>query len=536
MSEANLLKGDADSKVESHVASTQTLEGWVPIMSMSDNAIQQRQKTLDSFKAFRFTIDPNNSFSLNVGVRLHQAEGKLNPSAQLQDSNCRLKASARNENSVPRVDEIKMKIDKWVDLSLQSLRNHRPVNMTEVDYELEVKTLNNFKVDVRNFIDTAHTRGLLPKDVDKTILQIDRLMRADGAQMTESLRYRLAEQIMSHAAHPTSIDQGNHNTCSVTTIESREFTRNPGEASKLIVDIALTGKYFTSENFAEPDGKMRPLEIDMHPDPDSESMNIVSSGCRTFASQLFQVAAVNIIYELDNRLQGSHNAYEQREPDRRDKSDTGERVVDTQTHAPVFPEVRHPDLSEDKLGVIIDATTGTDHGGDIVLVHESYRGDGGSAHTTGFKTIQEFKSALLRLKEQHEFPVILKVNCQCEPFYTDGSISKSAESDVAHVVTVRDYDSKTGLVKVDNEWGDSLDHLSKNPIKIADLFVATQGNADAEKTLEKMIAEDKECGRFDPLKHLQVARFKLKTAELAKSQNVFTALDEISPPFKEELH
>ena len=54
---------------------------------------------------------------------------------------------------------------------------------------------------------------------------------------------QLAREVMRHAANPCSIDQGDNQTCNVTTVENLIYSKQPGVAAKLIADVATTGSY-----------------------------------------------------------------------------------------------------------------------------------------------------------------------------------------------------------------------------------------------------------------------------------------------------
>src|SRR5258706_14041011 len=94
---------------------------------------------------------------------------------------------------------------------------------------------------------TKKSRNKKKKSYDS----IDRLLEAKdnpAVPLTEADRVRVAKQVMSQEATPTSIDQGRHNTCNVTTVEERTYTRNPSEAAKLVEQVATTGAYETKDH------------------------------------------------------------------------------------------------------------------------------------------------------------------------------------------------------------------------------------------------------------------------------------------------
>jgi hypothetical protein len=94
-------------------------------------------------------------------------------------------------------------------------------------------------------------------------------------------------------------------------------------------------------------------------------------------------------------------------------------------------------------------------------------------------------------------------------------------------VTIRDFNASTGAVIIDNQWGDSVDHGRDKPINILDLYVATQNNKDAAKTLHQMIDDDKRHGRFDPRKHMQQLRLSNLAHEVSDGVYALKVHDEV---------
>jgi YD repeat-containing protein len=77
--------------------------------------------------------------------------------------------------------------------------------------------------------------------------QVNRMLSEQpGAVLSQAERANLAEQVINHAAHPTTVDQGQNNTCNVTTVENRLYTREPSKIAQIVADASLTGKYTTA--------------------------------------------------------------------------------------------------------------------------------------------------------------------------------------------------------------------------------------------------------------------------------------------------
>ncbi|MBX9721399.1 MAG: hypothetical protein K2X81_08400, partial [Candidatus Obscuribacterales bacterium] len=122
------------------------------------------------------------------------------------------------------------------------------------------REFQQFASDVAQFERRAQEQNLSPEQVRETMAQVTRLLESRGQQgqgvQSERQRIRLAEQIMAKAAEPTSSDQGQNQTCNVTTIENRLYTREPAIAARLVADLALTGSHTTVDG----------TTIRLHPD------------------------------------------------------------------------------------------------------------------------------------------------------------------------------------------------------------------------------------------------------------------------------
>ena len=139
----------------------------------------------------------------------------------------------------------------------------------------------------------AQLRYLDAHEVADTYREVARLLTDSqrGAALSRDEARTVAEQVLQQAAHPERINQGQHNTCNVATVEARTYTLHPSAAARLVTDIALNGQYRsvlgTSVTLPRPELK-----------PDNEAFNASSNSdaSRSYASQLFQQTAVNIFY------------------------------------------------------------------------------------------------------------------------------------------------------------------------------------------------------------------------------------------------
>ena len=291
-----------------------------------------------------------------------------------------------------------------------------------------------------------------------TLEAVRKLLEPDpDARLSAEQRERLAKDIVRLAANPGVLDQGDHNTCVVASVESRVYRREPSRAAALVAEVATTGAYTDSTGTR--------IELDQNSlRPDSEArLDPPEEGKRSFASQLFQVTAVNDIYRHTGHRAGLR--YEQHEAE--GPGDTGERVFDTRKNPPELVGKNDPRLFKSDKSLAYKLITG----------HDAERANLGISGETDFehgefKTEEDLGRILLDLKARGELPAMLGINAGNEPFYSDQSAGSFNLGDGGHALTVLDYDPDTGMVKVDNQWGKSKDHIDK-PISLRDVYAAT---------------------------------------------------------------
>ncbi|HEY9757316.1 MAG TPA: RHS repeat domain-containing protein [Oculatellaceae cyanobacterium] len=164
------------------------------------------------------------------------------------------------------------------------------------------KLMSEFEAeaDKRGFYDNK--RALFYK-------QINRLLADDpNAVIPQAERAALAEQVINHATHPPTVDQGSNSTCNVTTLEARNFVRDPEKNAQLLADIATTGQ-FTATDGSVID--LRDLQSGTHPDAEArKNMRLQAGmhaalkedGSRDFASQLIELGMVNAKWQTESSV------------------------------------------------------------------------------------------------------------------------------------------------------------------------------------------------------------------------------------------
>lgn len=324
-----------------------------------------------------------------------------------------------------------------------------------------------FLTDLADFRNRAIREGLSKQEVAKTCQQIARLLEPQTEFKVEPERcLQLAQQVMHQAADPMSISQGFHSTCNVTAVESRLYRKCPSHAVRLVADVALTGKYadyFTRQIELDDDSLEPDLEARRHPPAD---------GQRSFASQLFQVTAINTYWqrrsEDEKPAPDSTVVYKQLPDfpklDEKGEMDTGERLINTANDQEVMmgpaskrEPVRAPWIETWGLQEVYNRVSGQTEC-DFVLANYAALPDGpSSADKPGripFRSSAELARKLAILQEEGKLPVIIKVNVGNEPLKSDGSGKPFGW----HLVTVRSYIPETGRVLMDNQWTRSSHH------------------------------------------------------------------------------
>lgn len=353
-------------------------------------------------------------------------------------------------------------------------------------------------------------RPLSEQQKAETYHHVNRLLTA-GAEsiLTYPERLRLAEQIMLQAAYPRSIDQGQNCTCNVTTVEHRVYALQPQEAARLVADIAITGKYTTA------DGKVVDLNRVGGIRPDSEARvsldepfrgrdhfgDLKHDGDRTWASQLFQMAAVNLHWMQRGRQKyhlGPNDiiAYTKERPI--DRRDTGERLIkftaDGQSVLTRQVIEQSPSLGYDCLtGIYNQIVPGKDpvgnllagfDGGFVVVSEERARPYNERGGAVVVADREQFVEMLLKAHEEGKLPAIVSVHTDHPPF----GDPLQAGSGGWHVVNIQSIERSwltAGGYKIEftNQWGSAQDHLGDNAVSVKTMWKAMQppkGDAVAE--------------------------------------------------------
>jgi len=344
-----------------------------------------------------------------------------------------------------------------------------------------------FKQDVQDFEKRAAKAGLSPTEITGTYEQINRLFSGTGKDpLTTGQRTQLAEQIMHFAAKPIEISQGSYSTCNVTAVEARIFSQNPSQAAKLISDVALDGAYKSSAGITVDYSNS--LADSRQPHGQAKT-NPPQDGERSYASQLFQVTAVNLYYQqLAKSDETGYFQYEQHDNDYlvpgtkpAYKSASGEALIGYRKDGKFVQMVTDdPYFYPDQMTGVMNQITGKNEKG-VVLVQKAENTEAKLAGVVA--TPAALDATLTRMKAAGQLPAIIEIADSDVLFSRNGSAG-------AHVVSITDYDSKTKTVAVDNEWSSKDDYLDGRSLRMTDVFKAMVNPGDSSADLKSRVTRD----------------------------------------------
>lgn len=415
-------------------------------------------------------------------------------------SNDELSKLVKSQRSKEASDQVTISENQSQPGKFDSPEKTKLIADAEAKFKDQPEKLQAFKENMKQLEERAEKQKLSPEEIAKTYKQIDRLLAATGDKpLSEQRRKDLAEQVMSQAAKPTSIDQGGHNTCNVNVIEVRAYTKDPSAAAKLVADVALKGEYTSSDG--------RTLKV--NPAPHGESRNNPPyENERSHASEIFQVTAGNIITDRLGRQQVPPQSwrYEQRQPG---PDNNGEFVVNYSSNPPVAHPFQVPIglKNAGMLGDALSAITGKVEPGTF-LGRDTYVTDT-SDNIASIRTEQELNNTLAEAKKAGKFPITVFIHSGNEPFWTDSGAGKAGGSGGGHVVNITDYNpGPPSTVAIDNSWGPKADHDARNPVKVGDLFNAMQEPIMSLPALRDKASKDKAEGRPDYFKEFDIIRLE----------------------------
>ena len=375
----------------------------------------------------------------------------------------------------------------------------------------EPDKLEKFKEDMDRFEERAEKDGLSQEEVDNTYKEVRRLLEAEGdTPLNEEQREKLAQQVLFQAANPNKIDQGQRSTCNMNSVEVRTYTRDPSKAAKLVTDVALTGEFTGTDGIK--------VKVDATPHNDSKN-DVRYESRRSHASEIFQVTAVNLHLEMENRKTTPPGQLRYEEYEKVPGDPETERVVDySQTPPKVVDD--HPQVYTSNVGKMRDvynSVTGKSET-EIVLGHEKYVTDRSDA-VKRIDSEESLHEYLRQAKADGKFPILLTVHTGNEPFWTDSGRGSAGGSGGGHIVTITDFqDGPEPKVTIDNSWGSGVDHDASNPVSLDELYRTMQRPRDSVEILKTDVAEARDAGNPDYFNEFDIHRLERSLGRLNQEQ------------------
>lgn len=380
------------------------------------------------------------------------------------------------------------------------------------------KERREFLQNMQKLEDRAKRESVPSGQIAATFSDLARIIAPDlKSPLSQREKVRMAEGAIKAAADPRSNDQGKYGTCQTIVAENRLYAKSPSTITGLLAQIAERGSFVTKDG----------TRVDM----DSNNLRAhgqaalnekPGSDTRTYSSQVLQTAIINAHltkigmeqYPPENikYMQGTHVLRGKNI----DTVDNGEHLVayTTNPHQKAKLSAGFAMMGEDSLIKSYAQITGQ-YRPDLYLIASS-----DPAAQSGYKSASKFGSAeelanmLKHLKEVEGksgpifAPIVVRANSKTMlPNRSSNPLDLKPETNHieqdGHVLNVYDYDSKTGLVKIDNQWGNKHDYIEK-PLTVEQLYNATlkvtpmewMDRLEAHKPKMKPVAFDKQLSNI----------------------------------------
>ncbi|MBU6453575.1 MAG: hypothetical protein KGS72_17480 [Cyanobacteria bacterium REEB67] len=333
-----------------------------------------------------------------------------------------------------------------------------------VETQMPSKLQDEFKKDLKDFENRARQEYMPPAELRKTYAEISRLLATpdQNSIISGDKRALLAAGLMHIAAQPGDVNQGQHNTCNVTSVLKFALTKNPSAAVEMAATTALTGSWKAG------DGHKTTIDRDsLIPGDEEKVYPPASPEDRLYATQLLNLTMVNDALGRRPKPQ----SYRQTLPDASLPEDSGERRYDADQQ---LITSRQYDRKSGTWITAPDSSPGLsdreiERAGQ--LLNKATRVIGDNEPQSGVDSVnnvQDFRRRLQQLKDQSKYPVTLGVDGAHRPIQ---SATHETPGFAGHCVELDAYDEKTGRVYVTNQWGKD----SNGWMKVDDLYLNVVG-------------------------------------------------------------
>ncbi len=200
--------------------------------------------------------------------------------------------------------------------------------------------------------------------------------------------------------------------------------------------------------------------------PDEEArQKFLQDGTRSYASQIFQVTAIQSIFATEQT--NSKIQYVQMNRPLKDRLKTSERIVDE--HGNMIGDV--PNIVAAQIARAYFMIAGDRAKSEIIIGHPEFAQTGHGV--TQFNDLNEFQKLIEKAKKEHRLPLIMAVDTRNEPFYSDSGRGAAGGAGGGHVVTITDYiPGPPGKISFDNQWGSWRDHGKGKEVSVREMYMA----------------------------------------------------------------
>lgn len=332
----------------------------------------------------------------------------------------------------------------------------------------EQRSCKNATAKLREMADTyAQLSRLLSADTDA-------LAKYPQCQLKEGetpWRVRVAEQVIHQAAEPFTISQGTLAVCAAAALEVREYYREPAAVARLVTDVLLTGSYEATAGGTKVDLTKCPdnlipdlfamqftVENEVHGVP-AHAWGNTYAGARSFASQLFEVTAINLA------LQPRGFRYEQPNPKayKEKQNDANGTTVNIETleakpwgsgEGRGFTEIdivssAYHISGRDETGFVIAAGKLTRSEASNFELRKMYDFANRDTGTTNIFSKEELVESLRRTKEVGQWPPIIRLDASMPPL--------SLKDAGAHFLVITSMTADGKSLAFDNTWEEAKD-------------------------------------------------------------------------------
>ena len=342
-----------------------------------------------------------------------------------------------------------------------------------------------FEKNVETFEKRAETDRLSQKDIEEFYGQVGRVLTEskNGNKFYDSKDLQtIASDMMRQGARPGDVNQGSMSTCTTAALETILYIQEPATVGRVVADIATTGQYIKADGSV-----LKTPEQNLHPSKYQDHVAVDKK--RSLASHIAQPALINVHWSsqdnyFDEPVKKGSIVYEEGHATEF-IGDAHTRIMDYSTNPPKpfmqpgFADPRqeqtfagggeerpvegpnmHMEFMQDLYGQL------RGNKGDLTIVN-----DKASRGVSRPETREQFDKIMREAAERGR-PVLLGVHANREPFVDDlmESMSRTpltkqqkieqSRRHAHHAIVATGTDEK-GLVSVENQWGNRVDHTGQ---------------------------------------------------------------------------